>query len=98
MIIKEALANGRLTERSEGAHVYQLREEAAARQATVDAFAIAAAMSQPWADIVLAGAVSTNQLESNVKAVGLTGEPQDWPDLAEPPADYWAQRSSLAWQ
>jgi len=28
----------------------------------------------------------------------LAHELTDWPDLAESPADYWAERSALAWQ
>jgi len=25
-------------------------------------------------------------------------EPADWPDITESPAEYWARRSTLAWQ
>jgi aryl-alcohol dehydrogenase-like predicted oxidoreductase len=98
VIIKEALANGRLTERAEGGHITTLREEAAARDTTIDALALAAALSQPWADVVLAGAVSTAQLESNLKAVALASELRGWPDIAESSTDYWTRRSALAWQ
>jgi len=78
VIIKEALANGRLADR--------------------DVVAIAAALSQPWADVVLSGAVTPEQLESNLRAVALMREPADWPDIAESPAEYWDRRSTLAWQ
>ena len=98
VIVKEALANGRLTDRAEGAHVRELRKEAAARRTTVDVVALAAVLSQPWADVVLSGAVTTVQLESNVKAVGFARGNDDWPDIAEPTADYWARRSALTWQ
>ncbi len=98
VIIKEALANGRLTGRAEGRHVHELRTEAAARKTTVDALAIAAALSHPWADVVLSGAVSTDQLASNLKAVALVTGSVGWPHIAESPASYWEQRSSLAWQ
>ena len=98
VIVKEALANGRLTERADGKHVDLLRKEATARKTTIDAVALAAALSQPWADVVLSGAVNTEQLESNLKAVVLAAEPADWPDVAESPTDYWARRSALAWQ
>jgi aryl-alcohol dehydrogenase-like predicted oxidoreductase len=97
VIIKEALANGRLTERAEAEHLTTLRKEAVARKTTIDALALAAALSQPWADVVLAGAVTTEQLASNLKAVALSPELADWPDIAESPMDYWAQRSALAW-
>jgi aryl-alcohol dehydrogenase-like predicted oxidoreductase len=98
VIIKEALANGRLTERAEGGHATKLRSGAVARRTTSDALALAAALSHPWADVVLAGAVSPEQLESNLKAVALAPEVEDLPDIAESPADYWARRSDLAWQ
>jgi len=77
VIIKEALANGRLADRA--------------------AVAVAAALAQPWVDVVLSGAVTHEQLESNLAAVALAREPSKWPDIAEPPADYWARRSALAW-
>jgi aryl-alcohol dehydrogenase-like predicted oxidoreductase len=76
VIVKEALANGRLADR--------------------DVLAFAAALSQPWADVVLSGAVTLHQLESNLKS--LAQEPSDWPDIAESPAEYWARRGKLAWQ
>ncbi|MGH9145444.1 MAG: aldo/keto reductase [Vicinamibacterales bacterium] len=98
VIVKEALANGRLTDRAEGNDVTELRKKAAARRTTIDAIALAAAMSQSWADVVLSGAVTTEQLESNVKAVDLVGGPGEWPDIAESPADYWARRSGMGWE
>ena len=98
VIVKEALANGRLTDRADGDHAKELRKAAAARTATIDALALAAALSQPWADIVLSGAVTTEQLESNLKAVSLAQGPADWPEVTESPTDYWARRSALAWQ
>ena len=78
VIIKEALANGRLADR--------------------DALALAAALSQPWADVVLSGAVTREQLDSNLQSINLVRDPADWPDIAESPTEYWARRSTLAWQ
>jgi aryl-alcohol dehydrogenase-like predicted oxidoreductase len=98
VIIKEALANGRLTKRGNGAHLAALEHEAAAHRTTVDALALAAVLSQPWCDVVLSGAVTIEQLGSNLNAVSIAHEFADWPDLAESPADYWAERSTLAWQ
>src|SRR5207247_3465404 len=71
VIVKEALANGRLTDRADGEHVVELRKEAVVRGTTIDAVALAAALSQPWADVVLSGAVTAGQLESNLKAIAL---------------------------
>jgi aryl-alcohol dehydrogenase-like predicted oxidoreductase len=81
VIVKEALANGRLTERRDGGLV-----------------ALAAALSQPWADVVLSGAVTFEQLRSNLEAVALSQERVDWPDIAESPAEYWTRRSELPWR
>ena len=98
VIVKEALANGRLTDRADGEHIAALRNEADARGTTIDAVALAAALSQPWADVVLSGAVTTAQLESNRQAVAIAGARAVWPDVAESPTDYWARRSALNWQ
>ena len=98
VIVKEALANGRLTDRANGAHLTPLRTEAVARRTTIDALALAAALSQPWVDVVLSGAVTVAQLESNLNAIAFEREPTNWPDIAELPTDYWARRSALAWQ
>ena len=98
VIVKEVLANGRLTDRAVGGHVNELRKQAVALGTTIDRLALGAALSRSWADVVLSGAVTTEQLESNVKALDLVREPDDWPDIAESPQEYWARRSALAWQ
>ena len=81
VIVKEALANGRLAERGDGGRV-----------------ALAAALSQPWADVVLSGAVTPEQLRGNLNAIALSQDGGDWPDIAESPFDYWARRSELPWR
>jgi aryl-alcohol dehydrogenase-like predicted oxidoreductase len=81
VIVKEALANGRLTEREDGGRV-----------------ALAAALSQPWADVVLSGAVTVAQLESNLAAIELSQCATEWPHVAETPAQYWTRRSERSWQ
>lgn len=98
VIVKEAVANGRLTDSASGEHMPALSGVAAAHATTADAIALAAALSQPWVDCVLSGAVTTGQLASNVKAVALAGRSIVWPRIAEAPADYWTRRSTLAWQ
>ena len=97
VIVKEALANGRLTDDADAAHLEALQVEAMAHKTTIDALALAAALSQPWADVVLSGAVTVAQLERNVNALAMVREPTDWPEIAELPAAYWTQRSTLAW-
>ena len=62
----------------------------------VDAIAIAAALANPWASVVLSGAVTPAQLESNLAALTVTEMPRL--DLAEPPASYWSARSGRPWK
>src|SRR5690606_23791030 len=62
VIVKEALANGRLTHRNAepdfAPKLAVLQTLAERHAATVDALALAAAMAQPWADVVLSGAAT----------------------------------------
>lgn len=98
VIVKEALANGRLTPR--GAPAAVLTEVATAHSASVDAVAIAAVLHQPFVDVVLSGAATVAQLRSNVVAVDLDLEPNVLAalgDLTEGPDAYWTTRSQLAW-
>ncbi|AWN23975.1 aldo/keto reductase [Deinococcus irradiatisoli] len=92
VVIKEALANGRLTDRGAG----QAGEEGT----TLDALALAAALAQPWADIVLSGAVTAGQLESNLRARQLANSalPTALLALRETPEVYWRRRAGLPWQ
>jgi aryl-alcohol dehydrogenase-like predicted oxidoreductase len=76
VIVKEALANGRLAAR--------------------DAEALAAALHQPWAGVVLSGAASVDTLRSNLRARELP-PPGELADLVEDSGAYWALRSSLPW-
>lgn len=97
VIVKEALANGRLTAAHAGEELFPLVHRAASLGASVDALALAAVLSQPWVDVVLSGAVTPVQLTSHLSAAGIdhTGE---WPNIAESPDTYWKRRSTLAWQ
>ena len=101
IIVKEALANGRLTSRNTDpvfAHQQaQLQALASAHQTTLDAIALAFALAQPWADMVLSGATTTEQVKSNAAATQLSLSLADFSTLAEPPALYWQKRSQLAW-
>lgn len=94
VIVKEAVANGRLT----GAGAPEaVRRMATARGASADQIAIAAALAQPWCDVVLSGAVTVAQLESNVRALDVTGDLDELAGLAEPPDVFWAERSARPW-
>jgi aryl-alcohol dehydrogenase-like predicted oxidoreductase len=97
ILVKEALANGRLAPGGEPAGTPErLTELARARGVSVDAIAIAAALANPWASVVLSGAVTPGQLRANLGAVTVTDLPSL--DLAEPPAAYWAGRSGRPWE
>ncbi|UFS57509.1 aldo/keto reductase [Subtercola endophyticus] len=104
VVVKEALANGRLV--------------------SLMAEALGVAVRQPWADIVLSGAVTPAQLRENLEAAAapsaLSPAPPPAPPsapldpdadapleldalaafaaLAEDPAQYWAARSARPWR
>ncbi len=67
---------------------------------TTDAVALAAALARPWADVVLSGAATPEQLNSNLRSLDVSwdeeAELQALP-LAEEPEAYWRKRSDLAW-
>jgi len=94
VIVKEALANGRLTARGDVAPLRQLAERAGT---SPDALALAAVLAQPWADVVLSGAATVDTLRSNLRALELEPDLELAPELAEDPARYWEERSALAW-
>jgi len=104
IIVKEAVANGRLTPRNEDpsfALQRQLLQGVAGELgATVDALALAAVLAQPWCSIVLSGAATVAQLQANLRAAQITldsGVLAELAQLAEPPEQYWQTRSNLPW-
>jgi aryl-alcohol dehydrogenase-like predicted oxidoreductase len=97
VIVKEALANGRLTERNSEETLSVVHRRARAHEVGPDAYALAAALAQPWADVVLSGAVTDEQLRSNLDALSLSNDAGDWPSIAEPSDEYWKTRSQLPW-
>jgi aryl-alcohol dehydrogenase-like predicted oxidoreductase len=95
VIVKEAMANGRLA-----AIDGPLAGLAAELESTPDAVALAAVLRQPWARIVLSGAATIDQLTANLSAGALTLSPahgEQLSTLAEYPAAYWQTRSGLPW-
>jgi aryl-alcohol dehydrogenase-like predicted oxidoreductase len=97
VIVKEALANGRLTSR--GA-VPGLDEAARNLASTPDAVALAAVLARPWADVVLSGAATDGQLRGNLAALSLDLAAERLGALdaiAEDPSEYWEVRSALPW-
>ena len=92
VLIKEALANGRLTDRGD---VPALTAAASEAGTTPDAFALAFVLSQPWVDVALSGADTAQQLQSNLGALDVDPAPLE--DLVEDPTTYWHERSELPW-
>ena len=99
VVVKEAVANGRLTPH-DGSPDPRLTRIAAEHGVGVDAVALAAALRQPWCDVVLSGAVTEDQLDANLAAATVTlddAELETLAALAEPAAAYWETRAALPW-
>lgn len=104
VIVKEAVANGRLTTKNQHPEFAEkrrlLQRVAMENETTIDALSLAAALNQPWANIVLSGAANIDHLKSN-----LVAKTVKWSDsiaeqldlLTESPPEYWTTRSQLVW-
>jgi aryl-alcohol dehydrogenase-like predicted oxidoreductase len=100
VLVKEAMANGRLGPRGTGPHRKVVDAVAERHGVGPDALAIAVVLANPWADVVLSGAVTPAQLRSNTTALGVAMTEEDTADLSgltEPADEYWTRRSSLPW-
>jgi aryl-alcohol dehydrogenase-like predicted oxidoreductase len=97
VLIKEALANGRLTDRGD---VPQLAAAARLAGTTPDALALSAVLAQPWVDVALSGATTVPEIESNLTARSVEPGPDalELLDAIGEDADtYWHKRSQLPW-
>ncbi|MBW4781584.1 aldo/keto reductase [Rhodococcus fascians] len=99
VVVKEAMANGRLV--AENSELSALADSAGVGR---DALALAVALAQPWADVVLSGAATVAQLEQNIAALSIDHDVIAAGDLniadldiAESPQSYWDNRSRMAW-
>jgi aryl-alcohol dehydrogenase-like predicted oxidoreductase len=104
VIVKEALANGRLTSRNRdpgfATKLAVLEREAARLNSSVDAIALASCLAQAFADVVLSGAATVEQVLSNVRSSHLDLDSETMSRLtalAEPAQSYWATRKRLPW-
>src|SRR2546423_13293759 len=102
VVVKESLANGRLTQGNRNENdvfarpVGRIQEIAEARGTTIEMQALAAALSRPWADVVLSGAATTQQIQSTVAALGTAYDPEIEEQLRSisiSSAEYWRARS-----
>ena len=95
VLVKEAMANGRLA-----APDGPLAATAARAGCAPDTVALAAVLARPWVSVVLSGAATVAQLESNLAAVELelpAALAEEAGRLAEPAARYWRRRAELPW-
>ncbi len=97
VIVKEVLGNGRLTSRHGGRELRALSRHAQSLGGTVEMVAIAAALAQPWADVVVSGAVTRDQLQASVAALAWKSRAWPAPAIAERPEIYWQRRRSIPW-
>jgi aryl-alcohol dehydrogenase-like predicted oxidoreductase len=99
VLVKEVLANGRLTNRGseEDAATASAAALASEDGQRLDGLAIGAAVSHPWADIVLTGAVTRKQLKQNLDARAPSIDEERLATLAEPAEQYWAARAARPW-
>jgi aryl-alcohol dehydrogenase-like predicted oxidoreductase len=97
VIVKEALANGRLGPRAPAPQLAQVASELGS---TPDAVALAAVLAQPFADVVLSGVATRDALASNLAAATLelpAAALAQLGALEEDSEGYWSTRSALPW-
>jgi aryl-alcohol dehydrogenase-like predicted oxidoreductase len=94
VVVKEGMANGRLV--AEDSALGRVADSAGVGR---DALALATALAQPWADVVLSGAATVAQLQQNVTALSIDRDliATSDPNRAESPEAYWDNRSRLEW-
>jgi len=93
VITKEGLANGLLSSRGQLAGWLEF---AAKHGVTPDALALGVALRQPFIDVVLSGAATVAHLESNLRARNAP-RTDEWKAFSKTAANYWDERSRLAW-
>jgi aryl-alcohol dehydrogenase-like predicted oxidoreductase len=112
VVVKESLANGRLSGKRDGGGgkrdegdvlfpaVARVHEVAETRGTTIEMLALGAALSRPWADVVLTGAATVGQIQASVAALEFAYD-SELEDKLRPvsidPTEYWRVRSSFRW-
>ena len=106
VVVKEVLANGRLTNANQNQgealfpRIARVRTLAEERGQSIESLALAAALARPWADVVLSGAATVEQIRSTVASAKLGYDAQldlRLRDAALTSADYWKARGAFAW-
>jgi aryl-alcohol dehydrogenase-like predicted oxidoreductase len=106
VVVKESLANGRLTDENRNNDevfsplVARISAVAESRGTTVETLALAGALGRPWADVVLTGAATVDQIRSSGGALEVDYDAELEEQLlsvAVSSAEYWRARSSFRW-
>ncbi|WP_353827880.1 aldo/keto reductase [Agromyces sp. SYSU T0242] len=97
VVLKEVLANGRLADGAGTAGEPHAAALAEADGQPLPALAVGAARSQPWADVVLSGAVTPAQLDAGLDARTPSVAAGALAELARDPGDYWSDRGAREW-
>jgi aryl-alcohol dehydrogenase-like predicted oxidoreductase len=100
VLVKEPLANGRLTPRGDAGQAGPLRAVAERLGTSADAVALAFVAKEPWADLALLGAATEEQVESNLRAKEVQFAAEDLQlldGMRVPAEEYWSRRARLAW-
>jgi aryl-alcohol dehydrogenase-like predicted oxidoreductase len=112
VVVKESLANGRLSGKREARSakraeddvlvpaVEQIRKVARRHDTTIEILALGAALSRPWADIVLSGAATVAQIQSSASALELVYDnelDETLRSISINSTDYWRARSTFSW-
>jgi len=103
-LVKEVLANCRLSGRNKGANqqkALQAIEQMGNKYGVgIEGMAMAYALHQSWASVVLTGATCTQHINDNIKALAVALSYEDLDvlkSLAQPATMYWQDRKQLAW-
>ncbi|MFE2043963.1 aldo/keto reductase [Streptomyces sp. NPDC059477] len=97
VIVKEAMANGRLAQPHAPEAMRAVAEETSQ---DCDAVALALVLRRPWAGVVLSGAATVAQLAANLHAPLVDLDEDQLTRLAqltENPETYWSERARLPW-
>lgn len=102
VIIKEAMANGRLIQQYEGSSIdlEPISKMSQRFSCSIDALIIAITAAQPFADVVLSGAGTVDHIQSNLSQVDIklhqfVAEELNY--LKQDALTYWNERSALPW-
>jgi aryl-alcohol dehydrogenase-like predicted oxidoreductase len=106
VVVKEVLANGRLTHANRNADevfaplVARIREVAESRDTTIEVVALRAALARRWADVVLTGAATVDQIRSSVAAAELAYDSEvddQLRSISIDSSEYWRGRTRFTW-